>query len=377
MRAFDPSVRLGLLILATTLVASPRASAQEAPVTTPLSTNTLSDDGQDADDETAFSASLGGSLNTGNTESWQLNAGTELRIVRMPHAFGHTLSLAYGKADIPDDTDNEFKDTVKNFSTKARYEYYLTRMDALFLAAAFRWDEFAGLDARVQGQAGYLRNFVKTDDQRFWGEAGYDITYDNYHPDPLIDEDTGDVLPGDDVIHSARLFFGYDGHINSAVSYLTGLEGLMNVEEPKDTRINWDNALRSALGGNFQVELKFSLQYDNLPVPGTRKVDTQTLVSLLYNFVDAPEPPPEAPTGPCPGAEAEAAPEPARTTEAAPEAEPAPAPEAEPAPATEATPTPAPEAAPEADGTTAPAPAMEPAAPTTTPAPPPATPVTP
>ena len=71
------------------------------------------------------------------------------------------------------------EETVKNLNAKLRYDYYLTLMDALFVAIVLRWDEFAGLDLRVQGQLGYLRNFLRKDGHRFWGEVGYDLTVDN------------------------------------------------------------------------------------------------------------------------------------------------------------------------------------------------------
>jgi len=90
---------------------------------------------------------------------------------------------------------------------------------------------------------------------------------------------------GDDVIHSARLFLGYDNKLNAVLTYVGGLEGLLNVEEPKDTRIAFDNALRSAIATNLQLELKFTLLFDNVPVLGAEKVDTQTLVNLIYNLI--------------------------------------------------------------------------------------------
>jgi hypothetical protein len=119
-------------------------------------------------------------------------------------------------------------------------------------------------------------------------------TYDNYYPlpNPAFDpeEDEGPdnlsrIDQGDAVIHSARLFFGYENKINAVLTYVGGLEGLLNVEEPKDTRVNFDNALRSAIATNLQLELKFTLQLDNVPVLGAEKVDTQTLVSLIYNLI--------------------------------------------------------------------------------------------
>jgi putative salt-induced outer membrane protein YdiY len=237
------------------------------------------------EDVTTLTANLGAAFNTGNTEAWQLNTGSDFVLVRDRHGLGISMAFAYGRANVKDDMTDALVDTVRNLKTRARYDFFLTPMDALFLAGVYRWDIFAGLDTRASGQVGYMRNFFKQEKTRFWGELGYDLTYDNYDPDPLIDADTMAVLPGDDVIHSGRLFIGYDNQINEAVMFLTGLEGLLNVEDTDDLRIAWDNALRSAIGAGFQVELKFSLGVDTLPVPGTKNVDTTTLVTLLYTLL--------------------------------------------------------------------------------------------
>lgn len=236
-------------------------------------------------DVTTLTASLGAAVNTGNTEAWQINTGSDFALVRGRHGFAANMAFAYGRANVPSDTKDALVDTVRNLKTKARYDFFLTPMDALFLAAAYRWDTFSGLDARVQGQVGYMRNFFKVEKHRFWGELGYDLTYDNYDPDPLRDPMTNAVLPGDDVVHSARLFLGYDNQLSEKLTYLTGIEGLINVEDTDDVRVAWDNALRSAIGGGFQVELKLSIAADLQPVPGAKKVDTTTLINLLYTLL--------------------------------------------------------------------------------------------
>lgn len=236
-------------------------------------------------DVTTLTANLGAAFNTGNTEAWQLNTGSDFALVRDRHGLGISMAFAYGRANVKDDDVDALVDTVRNLKTKARYDFFLTPMDALFLAGVYRWDTFAGLDTRASGQVGYMRNFFKEEKHRFWGELGYDLTYDDYDPDPLLDEDTGAVLDGDDVIHSARLFAGYDNQINQQVMFLTGLEALINVEDTDDVRVAWDNALRSAIGSGFQLELKLSLGVDARPVPGTEKVDTTTLVTLLYTLL--------------------------------------------------------------------------------------------
>lgn len=238
-------------------------------------------------DETQLNLSAGGVLNTGNTRAFQANVGGDFRMVRGDSAFGANTGFVYGRADLPEDETDDYQDTSRNLNARARYDYFVTTMDAIFAAGVYRWDTFAGLDTRLQGQLGYLRNFiVKEEAMRFWGEVGYDITYDNYTQEVLDDlADMGEPVEEETVVHSGRLFFGYDNHLNELVTVLIGLEGLLNVERPEDFRLNWDNALRSKLNGSLQLEVKFSLKFDSEPVPGTRKVDTMTQVNLIYTLL--------------------------------------------------------------------------------------------
>ena len=245
---------------------------------------------KEEDHETAFDLSVGGSLNTGNTQSWTLSAGNRFYLLRGRHSFEQTTAFNYGQADIVEADGEEevdaLEDTVRNLNIRGRYDFFLAKMDALFTALLYRWDTFAGLDARVQGQFGYLRNIFKQDGQRGWAEAGYDITYDNLDPDPLPDpENEGAFLDGTDIVHSARLFVGYDNHINEHVTFLTGLETLFNVENADDIRVNWDAAIRAALMGSLQLELKFAAKFDTEPVPGAEKLDTNTLLNLIYTML--------------------------------------------------------------------------------------------
>ena len=255
-----------------------------------------------AEDETSWSMAAGGVFNSGNTQSWQVNAGTDFRLVRGRHALGANFSFNYGRANLKDE-NNEFtgyEQTVQNANTAARYDFFLTDNDAIFLAAKHRWDTFAGLDTRLQLQAGYLRNFFKEESHRFWGEIGYDFTYDNLHPDPLVNPDADPAICGDmgsdpmadscfadgtAVVHAARVYVGYDNHLNDNVQFLAGAEVLINVQELEDVRLNFDAALRSTIIDSLQIELKFRLQFDNVPVPGAVKVDTNTTVSLIYTLI--------------------------------------------------------------------------------------------
>jgi putative salt-induced outer membrane protein YdiY len=237
-------------------------------------------------DANKLNMSLGGGHNAGNTQAWQINAASEFEMIRGRHGLGLNMSFAYGRANVADDPVDELVDTVRNMKTRARYDFFLTPMDALFVAAVYRWDTFAGLDGRAQGQLGYMRNIYKVEKHRLWAEVGYDLTYDNYDPDPLPDPvNMGLFLAGDDVVHSARLFAGYDNQLNAQFTFRTGLEGLINVEEPEDLRLAWDNSIRSAIGAGFDLEFKFTMLVDTLPVPGADKVDTTATINLMYTLL--------------------------------------------------------------------------------------------
>jgi putative salt-induced outer membrane protein YdiY len=240
-------------------------------------------------DETIWTVQAGGILNTGNTRSLSLSGGSRLSLKRARNVFAAAITATYGTASLRDPTTNEFGDYVnssENVTGSARYDRFLSEMDALFVSVGALHDPFAGLDIRMQGQAGYLRNFFKYSEgkHRFWGEVGYDLTYDNFEPDPLLDAD-GNRLDGSQVIHSGRLFVGYDNHVNENVTFLTGVEALLDVQDVDNLRLNSVSELRSKISGKLQLGLQFSLRFDNVPVEGTEKLDTTTTLNLLYSLL--------------------------------------------------------------------------------------------
>lgn len=273
-------------ILLAALSFSSSAFAQTPPTAAQHTERTT--DAAPADDETTWTVSLGAVLNTGNTRSFAVSGGSKLALKRSHNVFAAELTGNYGTASVRDDA-GEFQDYVvsaENISGKARYDRFFTEMDAAFVAAAALRDRFAGLDARIQGQLGYLRNFFKMCEgkHRFWGEIGYDLTFDDFEPDPLLDPD-GVELDGTAILHSARVFLGYDNHVTENVTFLTGLETLIDVEDLDNVRLNSVSELRSKIGGKLQLGVQFSLRFDNVPVQGTDELDTTTTLNLLYSLL--------------------------------------------------------------------------------------------
>ena len=263
------------------------------------------------DEVLSLAISAGGVLAHGNTRSWTANAGTKLRLVRDRHGLSLDWTFAYGRADLtPNDDAVGYEDTVRNSNARLRYDFFFTEHNAVFAAVAHRWDTFAGLDTRLQGQIGYLRTFVSGGKHRLWGEIGYDVTWDNFDPEAIQDPATeGDVLcdpmqgapadvaarpeicqyPDTQVVHAARAYVGYENSLNEAVQVNAGLEALLNLQEPKDLRLNFDAGITSSLYDALSLELKLKVLFDNVPVPDKQKTDLLVTLNLVYT-VDQADP---------------------------------------------------------------------------------------
>lgn len=258
------------------------------------------------EDATSWNLTAGGTFASGNTQSYSLTAGTNVSIIRGRHGIGASWTFVMGGANLPDDMVDEYVLTARNSNARLRYDFYLTKNDALFLALAHRWDTFAGLDTRLQLQAGYMRNFLNVEKHRAWGEIGYDMTFDNFDPERRLDPDQSGLVEcmgadvatapdvcladGTQIVHAARIYLGYDNQLSEAVRFLAGLEALLNIQEIEDLRLNFDAALQSTIAGSLQVEIKFKLLFDNVPAlraDGTsfESVDTLTTVGLIYSLL--------------------------------------------------------------------------------------------
>lgn len=240
-----------------------------------------------AENQTTWTLSAGGILNTGNTRSIAASLASRFLVQRSRNMVSGDLQIAYGEASLRDDNGDfgPYQKNTENYNAQARYDRFLTDWDALFLAGRFRSDQFAGIDSRIQGQLGYLRELYKQLNQRLWGEVGYDLTLDNFHPDPLLDPDTGVELDGTQTVHSARLFLGYDNHVTKTLTFLTGVEGLFDVEDRDNVRIQSITEISSDIADNLQFGLNFTLRFDNVPVAGAEKLDTLTTLNLIYSLL--------------------------------------------------------------------------------------------
>jgi hypothetical protein len=187
--------------------------------------------------------------------------------------------------------------TSFNIIARARYDLFLSQLDAVFIALAPRHDPFAGLDMRLQNQIGYSRNlYYPSDAHRLWTEVGYDLTYDNTSPlqgaaapaaTPTTNTSTKRCDTTDDtcLVHSARLFFGYTNRLSPTANLSLGVENLFDFVDPSNLRVNWLVELTSSITQTFKLGVQSRVLYDRVPVTAEASTyDVIAVAQLVYTF---------------------------------------------------------------------------------------------
>jgi hypothetical protein len=245
-------------------------------------------------DQKLINIAFGATLNGGNSKSYAGNLGGRFGLIRDRHqlmveALG-TLSGARREGSL-----TKVDWTSRSMIARARYDVFLSKTDALFVAEAPRRDKQAGLDLRLQTQAGYLRNlFFFSDAHRFWTELGYDFTYDNYSPYTEADLANAMMmnvtLAKDGKVHSARVFFGYTNRLSQTANLSLGVETLADFSDYENMRVNGLAELTSSLTQRFKLGLQSRVLFDNVPVAGKEKYDLIVVAQLVYAFDSAASP---------------------------------------------------------------------------------------
>jgi hypothetical protein len=297
----DQRVWVLFIVAATALGITGRAAAQPEAAAAHSET-VAAPPAEDADDQ-VFAFQLGGTLNYGNTRALQIAGATHFLIRRDVHQYTLDVSATIGLAAARDQTTRvwgDLEDNARNILGRMRYDLFLTPDDSLFAAVVGRHDTFAGLDFRFQGQAGYMRNIFREGEggtHRLWGELGFDVTVDDRAPNPLLNPVADPmtcgmmgmpecILPNIEDQYSVRVFLGYDNHMNDSWSFLTGLEALFDVVNGENIRLSSISEFRVRIDTSLQASLRFTLLFDNVPVPGNDSVDTTTVLTAVYTMPD-------------------------------------------------------------------------------------------
>lgn len=176
---------------------------------------------------------------------------------------------AYGRSEV----GGVSQTNTKNWKSILRYDRFLTDPVSIFGYGHIGQDEPAGFENRFGGGAGLAHEIIRTDPNYLRYEMGLDYTREDRTNGTLDD------------IYSARTFLQYKRKISSWATFVQDAEGLFNLEEGKDIRVNTLSSLATKLTEGVAFQFGFGMRFDHQPVPGFKKVDTTTQAGLVVNFL--------------------------------------------------------------------------------------------
>ncbi len=271
---------------AKALVEAPKAPAEAPALAKPV-------------DGTSATVSAGGQFATGNSRTMAATANGVFETRFNGNGIGASVLGNYGQGAPP---GKPVVVTSENLQGRLRYDRYLADRASVFAIATGRHDRFQGLGFRLNLDPGVKYLFLEEQADALWAEAGYDFQYDIRRDEARVQTDASGATvvdaSGNPILldktatdHSGRLFAGMRHGFNEAVTLSVGLEYLQSVVESTRYRVNFDALFAAKVGGGLALGLGFGLRYDHAPLPGILELDTQSTLSLIYAYSDAPAKP--------------------------------------------------------------------------------------
>jgi putative salt-induced outer membrane protein YdiY len=215
---------------------------------------------------------LGGIITSGNTESISIS-GSNLTLYRIKR-FQNTWKAGALYNRINSTTGSATVGTAARYIHGTyRLDYFFLPLTTIYAGGGGYTDEITGIELAGQGFAGVHHYLVRNDTIHFGGSTGYDFVYED-RVAPAVNDD----------IHSAALELLFKYFINEYVQFSQDVEAKENIQNGQDFRLNSNTEIKVALNSHLSFISGFKLRFDNVPVPGFKKLDTITHVSLALNF---------------------------------------------------------------------------------------------
>jgi len=214
-------------------------------------------------------SSLGMTLNGGNSESQSFLAKQSTSYAWTENTVGTSGHYMYGRAN---DTD-----VARNWDLGVNYSHFFSENFAGLLGNSWSGDTFAGVDHRINLDAGGKYYFFGRDTKNDYllNETGYRYQYEVRIPgQPLRYLNN----------HFARVYFDGKKSISETVFFRAWVELLPNLNRTQHYMINFEPSLGVMLTKVLSIKLAFTGMYDGLPAVGKKNFDYIYTTSLVANY---------------------------------------------------------------------------------------------
>lgn len=211
------------------------------------------------------SASVGGSVASGNTDAQMLYLAGEL-VARNPSQ-RVTLDAEFNRAE------QDGVDTAENARLGMQYDQFLARRTYLYASARFDHDAQADLDLRSTIGAGAGWQLLDRDAHKLSVEGGLS----------LVNEDYGSA--SDARFPGARLGLRYEQTLwQGRLALFHTSDLLLSLEEIDDALYRSRTGVRVPMGRGLAFGAQVNADYDAVPAPGKQTTDSTLIFKLDYTL---------------------------------------------------------------------------------------------
>jgi len=207
---------------------------------------------------------LGYLMSTGNTETRSLNAalGVGYKTAKWGHRLAYETIYSYEK---------EEGTTAQRFLVSGRTNYHFDDRNAAYGLSLYENDRFAGYDYQLTLSVGYNRQIMMTDRVEWSAEIGPGYRLTEFSDDNGSTEEEAILHVGTDFLYR----FTDTMSFREVLSVDAGAE---------NTIVRSVSALRITLRDSLSLRISHTIRHVTDVPEDTEKTDTETFVSLVYDF---------------------------------------------------------------------------------------------
>ena len=230
--------------------------------------------------EYTASAELGFLYTTGNTKSADIKAGFNLKHQKEKWLSIIAFNILAKKLETEDDNGNEEFETTDNrwdILTQTNYTIGEAGKNYLYGNLAHEQDKFSGFESQSSFSTGWGRHWYETESSSFFADVGPGINYD-----VTRDTDTESSINNTNFIMQAQLL--YTHKFNKFVEFKQYLVAKQAVESSENSIYKSESSITAQLIEALQLKFAIRIDYDTKVETGFEKTNTETSMTLIYNF---------------------------------------------------------------------------------------------
>ena len=230
--------------------------------------------------EFTASAELGFLYKTGNTKSADVKAGFNLKHEKDKWASVVNFNILAKKLEKEDAEGNDEFVTTDNkwdILTQTNYTIGEESKNYLYGNLAYEQDKFSGFESQSSFSAGWGRNWYKTETTSFFADVGPGIKYDVTRATETEPSESNTNF----IIQAQAL---YTHKFNDYVQFKQYLVAKQATASGDNSVYKSETSVTAQLIDALQLKFALRIDYDTEVKPEFENTNTETSMTLIYNF---------------------------------------------------------------------------------------------